>query len=178
MLRTRVGYAGGKKESPTYRSIGDHTEAVQLDYDPRVISYEELLRIFWDSHEPTSQSFSQQYINAIFYQNNEQRDAALASKSEVERQIDGTVKTAVVPIRSFTMAEDYHQKYMLKSRRNLTKEMADIYPQHLDFVNSTAVTRLNGYAGGYGTEEQLSAELDRLGLSPEGKKELRKIIGR
>jgi peptide-methionine (S)-S-oxide reductase len=178
VIRTRVGYAGGRKKSPTYRSIGDHTEAVQLDYDPATISYEELLDIFWNSHEPSAHSFSRQYLNAVFYQNTDQRDAALASKAALERKSGGTVKTVIVPINSFTMAEDYHQKYMLKSIRNLQNEMARIYPHQLDFVNSTAVTRLNGYAGGYGSEEQLSEELDTLGLSSEGKEELISLIRR
>lgn len=158
--------------------MGDHTEAVQLDYDPNVITYDELLAVFWDSHNPSSQSFSRQYMNAIFYQNTEQRDIALATKSDLEKKIDDSVKTAIVPMNSFTMAEDYHQKYMLKSYRNLKNEMEHVYPRHLDFVNSTAVTRLNGYAGGYGAEQQLSKELERLGLSSEGMKELTGIIRR
>lgn len=171
-----MGYAGGQKGYPTYQQIGDHTEAVQLDYDPQKITYKQLLDIFWDSHNPSLQVSSRQYMKAIFYQDEEQRAKAMISKSNLELKIDSTNGTAIVPIRSFTMAEDYHQKYMLKSHRNLKKEMATIYPQHLDFVNSTAVTRLNGYAGGYGTMEQLSLDLDQLGLSPAGKKELTKII--
>lgn len=178
MLRTRVGYAGGRKESPTYRSIGDHTEAVQLDYDPAAISYGELLDIFWDSHEPSAQSISRQYKKAIFYQSADQRDAALASKSALEKKTGITVKTQIAPINSFTLAEDYHQKYLLKSHKKLHQEMALMYPRQPDFINSTAVTRLNGYAGGYGTKEQLSAELDALGLSSEGKAELSRIIRR
>lgn len=173
-----MGYAGGQKKSPTYRQIGDHTEAVQLDYDPRKISYKQLLDIFWDSHNPSSQSFSRQYLKAVFYQDEKQRTAAMASKREVGQKIDGAVRTEIIPMRSFTMAEDYHQKYMLNSHRNLKKEMANIYPQHLDFVNSTAVTRLNGYAGGYGTKETLSSDIDQLGLSLDGQKELSNIIRR
>ncbi len=173
-----MGYAGGQESAPTYQRIGDHTEAVQLDYDPQIISYEELLNIFWDGHKPSSRSFSRQYMKAIFYQDTEQRDTALASKSDLERKTGGPVRTVIAPMRSFTMAEDYHQKYMLKSHRNLNKEMTRMYPQHLDFVNSTAVTRLNGYAGGYGTKEQLLGEVDTLGLSPEGKEVLRNLIRR
>lgn len=173
-----MGYAGGQESAPTYHQIGDHTEAVQLDYDPQLITYEELLKIFWDSHKPSSKSFSRQYMKAIFYQNTEQRDTALASKFAVERKTGDTVRTVIAPMRSFTMAEDYHQKYLLKSHRKLKKEMARMYPQHLDFINSTAVTRVNGYAGGYGTEEQLLVELDKLGLSPAGKEELNNIIRR
>ena len=158
--------------------MGDHTESVQVDYDPETITYEDLLGIFWDSHEPSSQSYSRQYMNAIFYGNPEQRDIALASKTALEQKSGRSVKTSVVPIRSFTLAEDYHQKYMLKSQRSLKNEMANIYPHHLDFVNSTAVTRLNGYAGGYGTKELLLEDLQRLGLSAKGTKALTEIVRR
>jgi len=158
--------------------MGDHTEAVQLDYDPRKITYEELLQIFWDSHQPSSPSFSRQYLHAVFYQNQEQHDAALASKAVVEQKTGSTVRTAIAPMRSFTVAEDYHQKYLLKNHRALQNEMALVYPQHPDFVNSTAVSRLNGYAGGYGTEEQLAGEIDTLGLSSEGQKALFSIVRR
>lgn len=173
-----MGYAGGTKESPTYRSMGDHTEAVQLDYDPAVITYQELLEVFWDEHDPTARTFSRQYLNAVFYHHDEQRDAALAAKSSIEKDLGKTVATGVIPLKSFTSAEDYHQKYTLKRNRRLNNEMTRIYPRHPDFVNSTAVTRINGYAGGYGTRDQLLAEIDTLGLSSKGKEMLRNIVRR
>ena len=77
MVRTRVGYAGGLMDAPTYRNIGDHTETVQVDYDPRQISYAQLLDIFWKSHQPTRSSWSEQYKNAIFYHNEDQEKIAL-----------------------------------------------------------------------------------------------------
>ena len=178
MIRTRVGYAGGQKDSPTYRSMGDHTEAVQLDYDPRIISYEELLDIFWDNHDPSSTSFSRQYMKAIFYHNTEQRDTALASKSELESTSGIQVKTPVVPVLSFTMAEDYHQKFSLKNHQFLKKEMVNRFPNHLDLVNSHAASRINGYVGGYGTKKQLLKEINNLGLSPEGQKVLTNMVPR
>jgi len=102
----------------------------------------------------------------------------MASKAAVEQKIDRTVKTEVVPLRSFTMAEDYHQKYILKQHDDLKNEMSRIYPHHRDFVNSTAVTRLNGYAGGHGSRDQLSREIGSLGLSAEGKEALAELIRR
>src|SRR6056297_3828024 len=65
VIRTRVGYAGGSTEGPTYKMIGDHTETIEIDYDPAVISYRELLEIFFDSHNPYSQSYSRQYASLI-----------------------------------------------------------------------------------------------------------------
>ena len=74
------------------------------------------------------------------------------------------------------MAEDYHQKFTLKRHDGLTNEMSLIYPRHQDFVYSTAVSRLNGYAGRHGTKEQLMVEIETLGLSAEGKKVLTNMV--
>ena len=147
-----------------------------MDYDPERITYAQLLDIFWKSHRPTGRSWSRQYMNAVFYHNEEQRRLAMASKTAVEQKIGRTVKTEVVPLRSFTMAEDYHQKYILKRHYELKNEMSRIYPHHRDFVDSTAVARLNGYAGGHGTKDQLSREIESLGLSAEGKKVLTEMV--
>ncbi|MBT8330443.1 MAG: peptide-methionine (S)-S-oxide reductase [Desulfofustis sp.] len=178
MVRTRVGYAGGQKASPTYRSIGDHTETIQIDFDPNLISYEQLLDIFWNSHDPTRSSRPGQYMRAVFYQNEQQRELAMASKAALERKIGSTVRTEIVPVRSFTMAEDYHQKYTLKGHKGLKKELMNIYPRHQDLVDSTAAARINGYVGGYGSRDQLSTELEILGLSDEAEKLLVEMVRR
>jgi len=147
-----------------------------VDFDPRLISYTHLLDIFWKSHEPTRQSMSRQYLKAVFYHNEQQGELAMASRKAIEKETGSTVRTEVLPIRSFTMAEEYHQKFTLKRQSTLRDEMAHIYPLNHDFVNSTAVARLNGYAGGHGTKGQLSKEIGRLGLSPEGKRVLTNIV--
>jgi methionine-S-sulfoxide reductase len=108
VIRTRVGYAGGRKANPDYGHIGDHTETVQVDYDPQRITYNELLDIFWRSHKPTGRSWSRQYMNAVFYHDDRQRQLAMDSKAAVEKKIGQGVKTEVAPLRTFTMAEDYH----------------------------------------------------------------------
>lgn len=172
MIGTRVGYAGGLAENPDYGNMGDHTETVQVDYDPDQITYDQLLNIFWQSHKPTSGSMFKQYMNAVFYHDEKQRRQAMDSKTALEKKIGRRVKSGVLPIRSFTMAEDYHQKYLLKQQTELRKEMSRIYPDHREFVDSTAVSRLNGYAGGYGGKVQLLNEIERLGLSDQGKKAL------
>ena len=98
------------------------------------------------------------------------------SKAAVEKKIGRSVKTEVAPLRTFTMAEDYHQKYILKSRNVLEREISRIYPNHLDLVNSTAASRLNGYAGGNGSRDQLTREIESLGLSIEGKKVIFEMV--
>lgn len=158
--------------------MGDHTETVQVDYDPSRISYNQLLDIFWASHRPTSRNWSRQYMNVIFYHDDQQHAVALASKTKIEQKVGRKVKTEVLPLRSFTMAEDYHQKYVLKGHRVLKDEVTRIYPLHTDLVASTAVARLNGYVDGHGSREQLQREIDLLGLSENGRRVLEGIVKR
>lgn len=178
MIRTRVGYAGGRAADPDYGHIGDHTETVQVDFDPQRITFSQLLDIFWQSHRPERQAWSRQYMNAVFFHDDRQKALATASKKALERKIGRSVKTEVAPLRSFTLAEDYHQKYVLKRHADLKGEMARIYPRHRDFVDSTAVARLNGYAGGNGGKDQLSREIDGLGLSAAGRRRLLQMVRR
>ena len=175
MIRTRVGYAGGRTNSPNYSNLGNHTETVQIDYNPEFITYSQLLNIFWNSHQPTKQSHSRQYKNVVFFHNKKQQLQAMESKIDLEQKINKTVKTGVMPLNSFTMAENYHQKYYLKNHA-LKKEIMRIYPLHKDFVDSTAAARLNGYIGRNGSREQLSREIESLGLSDAGKRLLIKLV--
>ncbi len=173
-----MGYAGGRMENPDYSNLGDHTETVQVDFDPQRISYSQLLDIFWSSHDPTDRTWMRQYMNAIFYHNERQRELAIASLAAEQKKLDGNVRSQVLPVRTFYLAEDYHQKYLLGRRSDLAREMTRIYPQKKDFVASTAVARLNGYAGGNGSPEQLAREIDDLGLSPVGRQALTEWVNR
>jgi len=143
-----------------------------MDYDPAKISYGRLLEIFWASHRPTERPWSRQYMKAIFYHNEEQKRAAEESKDRVAAKIDGQVLTQILPATEFYLAEDYHQKYILRRTTQLAREYTRTYPDLKDFVNSTAVTRVNGYLGGFGAPDVFRAELDRLGLSPSGRDKL------
>ncbi len=173
-----MGYAGGMSANPDYHHIGDHTETVQVDYDPRRLTYRQLLETFWNSHEPTQRSWSRQYRHAVFFHDERQRRLAIDAKAAVEKQIGRSVQTDVAPLNTFTMAEKYHQKYLLKQHHDLSREMARIYPRHQDLVGSTAAARLNGYAGGYGSPEQLAREIDRLGLGGAGQRVLIDMVNR
>jgi peptide-methionine (S)-S-oxide reductase len=160
VVRTRVGYAGGTTESPTYHNLGDHTETIQIDYDPTLVSYEQLLEIYWDSHNPTGQPWSRQYMSIIFYHNSEQRELAVESKQRAEANSDRQLYTEIIPFSEFHLAEDYHQKYYLQQVPELMKELVAIYPNFSDFTESTAVARINGYVGGHVTLEQLQEQLN------------------
>ena len=178
MIRTRVGYAGGSTNNPTYYNLGDHSETIQIDYDPTNVTYEELLEVFWDSHYPTAQPWSRQYMSIVFYDNEDQRRLAIESKEREESRLGHDIVTEIIPYSEFYLAEDYHQKYYLRQEGELVRELIAIYPDISDLINSTAMARLNGYVGGYGTPETLEKELNSLGLSDTGKKRLLEIAGR
>jgi hypothetical protein len=129
-----------------------------------VISYEDLLDAFFRSHTPTHPSFSVQYRSAIFYRTPEEREAAQAAITAAGSTV-GHVYTAVEPYTGFHSAEDYHQKYTLRRYADLTGEFRRLYPRERDFVDSTAVARVNGWLSGCATAEQLDRELAQTGLS-------------
>ncbi|MFQ5475997.1 MAG: peptide-methionine (S)-S-oxide reductase MsrA [Nitrosopumilus sp.] len=122
---TQVGYTGGNLPNPTYEEVctdkTGHAEAVEVEYDPDEISYEELLDVFWNNHNPTTLNrqgpdMGIQYRSAIFYHNDEQKEIAEKSKQTLDKsgQFENPIVTEIVPAPSFYKAEEYHQKYFKK----------------------------------------------------------------
>jgi peptide-methionine (S)-S-oxide reductase len=144
-------------------------------YDPARISYSELLAVFWNSHNASVMPYSVQYKSIIFFHDEDQHRAALESRDRMEAKTGRTIYTEIRPASTFFQAEDYHQKYYMQNYRELVKEMRAIYPDKNDYIKSTAVARINGYAGGYGAEESLHKELGSLGLSRKGMEKVREI---
>lgn len=177
-MRTRVGYSGGTRKDPHYYSLGDHTESIQIDYDPSQISYEDLLAIFWKSHNPTRGTLSRQHMAAIFYHNDEQKRLALESRDREQERRHAKIVTPILPASRFYRAEAYHQKYQLRNQQELMGEFRRIYPDDSDFTDSTAAARVNGYLAGYGTLESLESELKRLGLSHQATEKLAEYVKR
>ena len=115
-------------------------------------------------------------MSIIFYHNEEQREIALASKVEQERLRGRTIYTDLVPYDGFYLAEDYHQKYYTSRVRELRSELRRIYPDLMDFVNSTAAARINGILGGYADPELISKELESYGLSETAVEQLKRYL--
>jgi peptide-methionine (S)-S-oxide reductase len=122
---TQVGYIGGKFAHPTYEEVctdtTGHAEAVQVEYDPNEISYDELLQVFWSNHDPTSLNrqgpdVGNQYRSAIFFHDEEQKKIAQKSKEKLEKsgKFQKHVVTEIMPAPEFYKAEEYHQKYFQK----------------------------------------------------------------
>ncbi|GBM97025.1 Peptide methionine sulfoxide reductase [Araneus ventricosus] len=173
--RTRVGYTGGTLHNPTYRNLGDHTEAIDIDFDPEVISYEDLLELFWKNHDPTV-PHKRQYRTAIFYRDEEQKALASESKKKKEKVFKNQILTAIEPFNKFYNAEDYHQKYYLQTHHTKLFNSLGIKPK--DLVDSTIAAKLNGYVVGENTMEAFHFDCELLGLSPEYTAYVEKMIAK
>lgn len=123
------GYAGGKRENPKYEQVSSgatgHAEAVQLTFDPQIISYEHLLDIFWATHNPTTLNqqgadLGTQYRSVIFYHNEKQKEIAEKSKEKIEKEhmYDNPVVTEIIPFDKFYTAEQYHQNYYEQNKNS------------------------------------------------------------
>ncbi len=122
---TRVGYTGGQSFNPSYEDVctdrTGHAEAVEVEYDPAKISYEQLLNVFWENHDPTTLNrqgpdWGTQYRSAIFFHTPEQEQLAKASKEAWDKsgKLRNKIVTQIVPATEFYQAEDYHQQYLEK----------------------------------------------------------------
>lgn len=122
---TAVGYSGGHFENPTYKDVctgkTGHAEVVEVEYDPALVSYEELLNVFWNNHNPTTPNrqgpdVGTQYRSAIFFHNAEQAAVAKASKEKLQKsgRYKYPIVTEITPASKFYKAEEYHQQYFEK----------------------------------------------------------------
>ena len=130
--------------------MGDHTEAISIDYDPKVISYEEVLVYFWRAHRCSSLNRRRQYRNAILYRNETQKMLAEASRAEQAKRLGLSIPditTEVVPVGEFTYAEGYHQKHALTRHDDIRRFLSRVYPDTKSLADSTVATRLNAYLG-------------------------------
>ena len=125
---TAVGYAGGLTPNPTYREVctgmTGHNEVVLVVFDPKTVSYDDLLKVFWENHDPTQgmrqgNDVGTQYRSGIYYANDAQQRAAGASRDAFQKQLTtagyGAITTEIVPAPEFYYAEDYHQQYLAKN---------------------------------------------------------------
>ncbi|RZF39700.1 hypothetical protein LSTR_LSTR012154 [Laodelphax striatellus] len=174
VVRTRVGYCGGTKNNPTYRSLGDHTEAIDIDYDPNVITYSQLLELFWQNHDPTARN-KLQYTSIIFYHDEDQKEAADKTLKDQQKRHKASIVTKVIPFKEFFDAEDYHQKYRLQQHPWLCSEIGVGKTSPL-LKSSHLAARLNGYIIGQGGVAQFNKEAEQLGLEGQVRDYVRKLV--
>ncbi len=129
---TAVGYTGGHLENPTYEDVctdkTGHAEAVQVEYDPNQVSYGDLLKIFWENHDPTTPNrqgpdIGIQYRSAIFFHDSEQEKTAIQSKEKLQNsnQFSRDIVTQIIPAKTFHRAEEYHQRYFEKNNLSCSR---------------------------------------------------------
>ena len=128
VIATAVGYSAGNTQNPTYRQVcsgtTNHAEVVLVVFDPKQIRYEDLLKVFWENHDPTQgmrqgNDVGTQYRSGIYYANDEQRKAAETSRDVFQKQLSAAgykkITTEIIPAPEFWYAEDYHQQYLAKN---------------------------------------------------------------
>ena len=123
IYRTEVGYCGGNSPNTNYREVctgtTNHAEAVKLEFDPKVITYEQIIKKFFEFHDPTTLNsqgpdFGTQYRSEIFYLNEEQKNIAQKTIDDVNKKLSGKVVTKLSELKNYCTAEEYHQKYLEK----------------------------------------------------------------
>lgn len=134
VLSTKVGYSGGHEKNPTYEKVceGDtgHAECVHIHYNPHIISYEQLLGVFWKIHDPTTLNrqgadVGSQYRSVIFYHKQDQKYSAEQSRDQMQRKRNQIIVTSIEPFKKFYPAEEYHQKYIQKKKKFLAFKFRD-----------------------------------------------------
>lgn len=173
VIRTRVGYTGGTTAAPTYKTIEDHTETVEIDYDPTCISYEEILLHFWRNHYPNRDQYKgQQYVSSLRYHNQQQKRVIGLVKREMEIELGEPIETEITPLGHFTLAENRHQKYYLKRYPNVLEQLHSLYPSAESLVHSTFAARMNGFVKGFGTRDQIVNEIESWPLHENARQQL------
>ena len=123
VYRTEVGYCGGNSPNTNYREVctgtTNHAEAVKLEFDPKIISYEQIIKKFFEFHDPTTLNsqgpdFGTQYRSEIFYLNDDQKNIAQKVIDDVNKKLSGKVVTKLSELKNYCTAEEYHQKYLEK----------------------------------------------------------------
>ncbi len=123
IIKTEVGYCGGNSPTTTYKEVctgnTNHAEVVKLDFDEKIISYEKILKIFFEIHDPTTLNsqgpdFGTQYRSEIFYLNENQKKIAEKVLNEINERLSGKVVTKISLLKNYCTAEEYHQKYLEK----------------------------------------------------------------
>ncbi|HIJ11768.1 TPA: peptide-methionine (S)-S-oxide reductase MsrA [Candidatus Woesearchaeota archaeon] len=124
VTKTSVGFMGGTTKDPSYKEVCSkgtgHVEVCQVEFDESVISYQELLDIFWDLHDPTQgdrqgYDVGSQYRSVIFYHSEEQNKIAEKSKKTLQEKLHKTITTTIEPAQEYYLAEEYHQQYFKKN---------------------------------------------------------------
>jgi len=178
VIRTRVGYAGGTLDHPTYRQLGDHTETVEIDFDTRYVSLENMLNVFWSNHNPfnINEYKGRQYQSLVLYRGQIQQNVIQNVMNMRVEQGKGKPDTEIAPFNRFYLAEDRHQKYYLKRYPDAIDKLSILFPSAQELTNASLAARLNGLAKGYTNLHTILDEIRTWLISEEEKDNILRII--
>ncbi|ABS41393.1 methionine-S-sulfoxide reductase [Clostridium botulinum] len=176
VVKTYVGYTGGNTLFPTYNSIGDHLETLEVYYDSSKIAFENLLTIFEKNHNYIVRPNLLQYYSAIFYNNENEKELCLDWKKNKKEELKTEVLTRISPIEKFYYAEFYHQKYYVQLEPVIMSNLRSKFSTGNDLISSPLCHKLNAYLAGYGSLKELNKEIEDFNLSEDAKNRLLSIV--
>lgn len=157
--------------------MGDHSETLEIDFNPTIITFEDILRYFWQNHNPNRGEYrGRQYLSIVLYHDQKQKESIHKVKKELKFKEE--IQTEITPYTGFTLAEERHQKYYLKRYRNAIEQLNFLYPTAHSFMNSTLVARLNGFVKGFGTMAGLKEEINVWDINEDSRQKLLDVINR
>ncbi|NFB57340.1 peptide-methionine (S)-S-oxide reductase [Clostridium botulinum] len=171
VVKTYVGYTGGNTLFPTYNSIGDHLETLEVYYDSSKIAFENLLTIFEKNHNYIVRPNLLQYYSAIFYNNENEKELCLDWKKNKKEELKTEVLTRISPIEEF-----YHQKYYVQLEPVIMSNLRSKFSTGNDLISSPLCHKLNAYLAGYGSLKELNKEIEDFNLSEDAKNRLLSIV--
>ncbi|GAE01929.1 methionine-S-sulfoxide reductase [Clostridium botulinum] len=176
VIKTYVGYTGGSTLFPTYNSIGDHLETVEIYYDSSKITFEDLLMVFEKNHNYTTRPNLLQYNSAILYNNENEKELCLNWMKSKEEELTKEVLTKISPIEKFYYAEFYHQKYYVQLEPVIMSNLRSKFSTGNDLISSPLCHKLNAYLAGYSSLKNLNKEIKDFNLSKDAKNRLLSIV--
>ncbi|MBO0581819.1 peptide-methionine (S)-S-oxide reductase [Clostridium botulinum] len=176
VVKTYVGYTGGNTLFPTYNSIGDHLETLEVYYDSSKIAFENLLTIFEENHNYIVRPNLLQYYSAIFYNNENEKELCLDWKKNKKEELKTEVLTKISPIEKFYYAEFYHQKYYVQLEPVIMSNLRSKFSTGNDLISSPLCHKLNAYLAVYGSLKELNKEIEDFNLSEDAKNRLLSIV--
>ncbi|HBJ2601661.1 TPA: peptide-methionine (S)-S-oxide reductase [Clostridium botulinum] len=176
VVKTYVGYTGGNTLFPTYNSIGDHLETLEVYYDSSKIAFENLLTIFEENHNYIVRPNLLQYYSAIFYNNENEKELCLDWKKNKKEELKTEVLTKISPIEKFYYAEFYHQKYYVQLEPVIMSNLRSKFSTGNDLISSPLYHKLNAYLASYGSLKELNKEIEDFNLSEDAKNRLLSIV--
>ncbi len=165
VLRTRVGYAGGDSTTPSYDNLGNHIEVFEVDYDPDLLSYEDMVKLYFYVYDATARPFSQRVTPVIYYRNEAEQEISERVKLSIEANSEKGLFTVIRPLEVFYLAEEKHQLSYLKQETSLYMEVREIFVEEDALLLSILASKLNGFIAGYGLDSDLASILKSSGLS-------------